>query len=70
MSEMSYMEKLLDGGEVEWKALGEVGVIIRGNGLPKTEKSHARCAQDAETQRFEGEGRWLGALGGVRGLRV
>lgn len=24
MSEMSYMEKLLDGVEVEWKALGEV----------------------------------------------
>ena len=23
MSEMSYMEKLLDGVEVEWKALGD-----------------------------------------------
>ena len=37
MSEMSYMEKLLDGVEVEWKPLGEVGALVRGNGLPKTD---------------------------------
>lgn len=35
MSELSFMEKLLDGVEVEWKALGEVGEFIRGNGMQK-----------------------------------
>ncbi|MFK3917939.1 restriction endonuclease subunit S [Psychrobacter sp. NPDC078501] len=35
MSELSYMEKLLDGVEVEWKSLGELGELVRGNGLPK-----------------------------------
>lgn len=29
------MTKLLEGVEVEWKALGEVGQLIRGNGLQK-----------------------------------
>ena len=35
MSDLSYMDKLLDGVEVEWKALGELGELVRGNGLPK-----------------------------------
>jgi len=35
MGDMSFMEKLLDGVEVEWKALGEVCELVRGNGLPK-----------------------------------
>ncbi len=35
MSNMSFMEKLLDGVEVEWKVLGELGDLIRGNGLQK-----------------------------------
>ncbi|OCA55124.1 restriction endonuclease subunit S [Photorhabdus namnaonensis] len=35
MSNMSFMEKLLDGVEVEWKSLGEVGEFIRGNGMQK-----------------------------------
>ncbi|EKO3895531.1 restriction endonuclease subunit S [Vibrio metschnikovii] len=35
MSQLSYMEKLVDGVEVEWKALGEIGEFIRGNGLQK-----------------------------------
>ena len=30
MSSMSYMEKLLDGVEVEWKALGDVAAINTG----------------------------------------
>lgn len=30
-----YMEKLLNGVEVEWKPLAEVGEFIRGNGLQK-----------------------------------
>ena len=29
------MEQLLDGVEVEWKALGEIGELVRGNGLAK-----------------------------------
>jgi type I restriction enzyme S subunit len=34
-----YREKLLsfEEGEVEWKTLGEVGELVRGNGLPKTD---------------------------------
>ncbi|WP_273215346.1 restriction endonuclease subunit S [Runella zeae] len=34
---MSELDKLLEGVEVEWKPLGEVGEFIRGNGLPKTD---------------------------------
>ncbi|PHM71884.1 restriction endonuclease subunit S [Xenorhabdus kozodoii] len=34
-SSMNFMEKLLDGVEVEWKALGEIGELVRGNGLQK-----------------------------------
>ena len=26
-----------EDGQVEWKALGEVGELVRGNGLPKTD---------------------------------
>ena len=37
MSGMSFLEKLLDGVAVEWKALGEIGELVRGNGLPKTD---------------------------------
>ncbi|MCK9504756.1 MAG: restriction endonuclease subunit S [Porticoccaceae bacterium] len=35
MSELSFIERLLDGVEVEWKPLGEVGEFIRGNGMQK-----------------------------------
>lgn len=35
MSSMSFMDKLLDGVEVEWKTLGETGELVRGNGLQK-----------------------------------
>ena len=35
MSKVNFLEKLLDGAEVEWKLLGEVGELVRGNGLPK-----------------------------------
>lgn len=37
MNELSFMEKLLDGVEVEWKELGDVGELVRGSGLPKTD---------------------------------
>jgi type I restriction enzyme S subunit len=33
MSEMSYLEKLLDGVEVEWKPLGEVLVRTKGTNI-------------------------------------
>ena len=33
MSKMSFMEKLLDGAEVEWKALGDEGFVeVANNG--------------------------------------
>ena len=35
MSDVSFMEKLLDGIHVEWKPLGDVGEFIRGNGMQK-----------------------------------
>lgn len=35
MSDLSFLGKLLDGVDVEWKALGEVGEFIRGNGMQK-----------------------------------
>ena len=35
MSSLNFMEKLLDGVEVEWKALGEVFDIIIGGDVPK-----------------------------------
>lgn len=37
MSEVSYLEKLLDGAEVEWLPLGHLGELVRGNGLPKSD---------------------------------
>lgn len=37
MSELSYLEKLLDGVEVEWLPLGDLGELVRGNGLPKSD---------------------------------
>jgi type I restriction enzyme S subunit len=35
MNTNRFLEKMLDGVKVEWKLLGEVGEIIRGNGLQK-----------------------------------
>ncbi len=37
MSHLSYMEKLLEGVEVEWKALGDIGNFIRGSGIQKSD---------------------------------
>lgn len=37
MIKSNFMEKLLEGVEVEWKVLSEVGELVRGNGLPKTD---------------------------------
>ncbi|KJN87879.1 restriction endonuclease [Enterobacter hormaechei subsp. xiangfangensis] len=41
MSELSYLEKLLDGAEVEWLPLGVLGELVRGNGLPKIDFTEA-----------------------------
>ena len=35
MSSVNFLEKLLDGAGVEWKALGEIGEFVRGNGMQK-----------------------------------
>ena len=35
MSSANLLEKLLNGVAVEWKALGELGELVRGNGLQK-----------------------------------
>jgi type I restriction enzyme S subunit len=37
MTDRNFLERLLDGAAVEWKPLGEVGELVRGNGLPKTD---------------------------------
>ncbi|CAK3239935.1 type I restriction enzyme, S subunit [Vibrio crassostreae] len=37
MTELGCMKQLLGSEEVEWKAIGEVGELVRGNGLPKTD---------------------------------
>jgi hypothetical protein len=37
MSGMNFLAKLLDGVAVEWTALEEIGELVRGNGLPKTD---------------------------------
>jgi len=35
MSDANFMEKLLDGVEVEWKALGEIATLRRGRVMSK-----------------------------------
>jgi hypothetical protein len=52
MSDISFMEKLLDGVEVEWKALGEVGDFIRGSGIQKSDftASGAGCTRMTERE--------------------
>ena len=35
MSGVDFLNKLLDGVEVEWKPLGQLGELVRGNGLQK-----------------------------------
>jgi type I restriction enzyme S subunit len=37
MSSVNFLEKLLDGVAVEWKALGDVGVFLRGKRFVKTD---------------------------------
>jgi len=35
MSKLSFLEKLLDGAEVEWKALGDITTLRRGRVMSK-----------------------------------
>jgi type I restriction enzyme S subunit len=37
MSGLNFLERLLDGAAVEWKPLGELGELVRGNGLQKSD---------------------------------
>jgi type I restriction enzyme S subunit len=37
MSGKDFLQKLLDGERVEWKALGELGHFIRGSGIQKSD---------------------------------
>lgn len=37
MSDLRFLEKLLDRALMEWKPLGELGELVRGNGLPKSD---------------------------------
>jgi type I restriction enzyme, S subunit len=41
MSHLSFMEKLLEGVAVEWKALGDIGNFIRGSGIKKSDFTEA-----------------------------
>lgn len=37
MIQENLLDQLLDGVEIEWKAIGETGELVRGSGLPKTD---------------------------------
>jgi len=52
MSSVNFMEKLLDGIGVEWKALGEVGVFIRGKRFVKTDIGRAGRRFAAEPHKY------------------
>ncbi|MBW9233432.1 restriction endonuclease subunit S [Leptospira santarosai] len=45
MSQLRFLEKLLDGASVGWKTLGEVGNFVRGSGIQKSDftKSGTGC---------------------------
>ncbi len=37
MSDLSFLGKLLDEVQVEWRTLGEIGSFIRGSGIQKSD---------------------------------
>ena len=39
--QIPFIRKLLDGAAVKWKPLGELGELVRGNGLPKSDFTEA-----------------------------
>ncbi|MFY8000664.1 MAG: hypothetical protein ACOVSW_18875 [Candidatus Kapaibacteriota bacterium] len=54
---MSYLSKLLEGVEVEWKTLGEIGVFVRGNGLQKSDftETGVGCIHYGQIYTFYGD---------------
>ncbi len=57
MSGMNFLEKLLDGVAVEWKALGELGEFVRGSGLQKSDftDSGIGCIHYGQIYTFYGD---------------
>jgi type I restriction enzyme S subunit len=57
MSNMNFLEKLLDGVAVEWKALGELGEFVRGSGLQKSDftDSGIGCIHYGQIYTFYGD---------------
>jgi type I restriction enzyme S subunit len=57
MSSMNFMDKLLDGVAVEWKALGDLGEFVRGNGLQKSDFSEngVGCIHYGQIYTFYGD---------------
>ena len=37
MSDLGFLQNLLDGASVKWTPLGELGELVRGSGLPKSD---------------------------------
>jgi type I restriction enzyme, S subunit len=57
MSGMNFLEKLLDGVAVEWKALGALGEFVRGSGLQKSDftDSGIGCIHYGQIYTFYGD---------------
>jgi len=57
MSSLKFMEKLLDGVAVEWKALGSLGELIRGSGLQKSDfkESGVGCIHYGQIYTYYGD---------------
>ncbi len=57
MSDMNFLEKLLDGVAVEWKALGALGEFVRGSGLQKSDftDSGIGCVHYGQIYTFYGD---------------
>ena len=47
MSSINFMGKLLDDVDVEWKALGTLGELVRGNGLQKKDLNPCSLSPDS-----------------------
>ena len=57
MSSMNFLERLLDGVAVEWKALGDLGEFVRGSGLQKSDftDSGIGCIHYGQIYTFYGD---------------
>lgn len=56
MIKQNFMDKLLDGVAIEWKALEEIGKFVRGNGLQKSDftESGVGCIHYGQIYTFYG----------------